>query len=218
MRLKSPTPPRSPFSAPFSRSARETKLRIRNLFQWKKKRPPLFALALFCVIALCSGSLVSCVQGPHQTQVPAPEETATVSPADTATPQPSTGPESTQSHAPDLTPFFQWNYSSMKDMLQSGARFNGNRSSNPRELDMEYSILNGRFTHTLKLYAGDVLNVNLKVEEGTLGILIQQEDQTTIYQNEDLKTSQFALEISESGDYQVTITGLDTKGSLLIKA
>ena len=54
------TTPRSPFSTPLSGSAKETEDRIRNIFQYKKKRPPLLLLALACVLALTCGGLVSC--------------------------------------------------------------------------------------------------------------------------------------------------------------
>lgn len=51
---------RTPFSTALSGSARETEHRIRNIFQWKKKRPPVLVLVLAAVlIALCR-SLVSC--------------------------------------------------------------------------------------------------------------------------------------------------------------
>lgn len=50
--------PRSPFTTRLSGSAKETELRIRNIFQWKKKRPPVIAFAAaILVIALC-GSIV----------------------------------------------------------------------------------------------------------------------------------------------------------------
>ena len=52
--------PRSPFSTPLSGSARETEDRIRNIFQYKKKRPPILLLALACALALLCGGLVSC--------------------------------------------------------------------------------------------------------------------------------------------------------------
>ena len=52
--------PRSPFSTPLSGSAKETETRIRNLFQYKKMRPPALALLLACVLALTCGGLVSC--------------------------------------------------------------------------------------------------------------------------------------------------------------
>ena len=52
--------PRSPFSTPLSGSAKETETRIRNLFQYKKMRPPALALLLACALALTCGGLVSC--------------------------------------------------------------------------------------------------------------------------------------------------------------
>ena len=58
------SPPRSPFSTSLSGSARETELRIRNIFQWKKKRPPVWLMALTALAILSCGSLVSCQQAP----------------------------------------------------------------------------------------------------------------------------------------------------------
>ena len=52
--------PRTPFSTPLSGSARETEERIRNIFQYKKKSPPVLFLALACALALLCGGLVSC--------------------------------------------------------------------------------------------------------------------------------------------------------------
>ena len=56
----SPSPPRSPLSTRLSGSARETELRIRSIFQWKKKRPPVLLMALAGAAILLCGSLVSC--------------------------------------------------------------------------------------------------------------------------------------------------------------
>lgn len=52
--------PRTPFSTPLSGSAREAEERIRNIFQYQKKRPPALLLALSCALALTCGGLVSC--------------------------------------------------------------------------------------------------------------------------------------------------------------
>ena len=60
-------PPKTPFSTPLSGSAREAEERIRNIFQYKKKRPPLLLFLLACALALSCGGLVSC-----QTHPPAP--------------------------------------------------------------------------------------------------------------------------------------------------
>lgn len=200
-------PPRSPFSAPFSRSAKETGLRIRNVFQWKRKRPPLLAFAVICLAVACSGSLVSCQKGNHQAATPSAQPTATISP--TISPAPSQEP--IQSLIPDLSTFFNMAPS-------NGARFKGSVSSNQRELDMDYSILNGTFAHTLELNAGDMLHVELSVDTGILGVVIQLDGEGPIYQNDNLETSQFDLHISKSGSYQVTVTATQTEGSLLIRA
>ena len=53
-------PPNTPFSTPLSGSAREAEERIRNIFQYQKKRPPALLLALACALALLCGGLVSC--------------------------------------------------------------------------------------------------------------------------------------------------------------
>ncbi len=55
-----PKLPRSPLSTRLSGSARETEHRIRNIFQWKKKRPPVLILVLVAVLIALCGSLVSC--------------------------------------------------------------------------------------------------------------------------------------------------------------
>ena len=52
--------PHSPFSTRLSGSARETELRIRNIFQWKKKRPPVALFLLTAVLVLSCCGLVSC--------------------------------------------------------------------------------------------------------------------------------------------------------------
>ena len=56
-------PPKTPFSTPLSGSARETEDRIRNIFQYKKQRPPLPLFLAACVLALFCGGLVSCQTG-----------------------------------------------------------------------------------------------------------------------------------------------------------
>ena len=52
--------PCSPFSTRLSGSAKEVELRIRSIFQWKKQRPPLWAMVLTALAILSCGSLVSC--------------------------------------------------------------------------------------------------------------------------------------------------------------
>ena len=66
------SPPRSPLSTRLSGSARETELRIRSIFQWKKKRPPVLLMALVGAAILLCGSLVSCQGREAEEEPPAP--------------------------------------------------------------------------------------------------------------------------------------------------
>lgn len=219
-RNKHPVPPHSPFTTPFSPTAQEIGLRLRSLFQWKKKRPPLAALGLVCAGVVLSGSLVSCQTA--AVDDPPPLTTDSV-PEGTEKPQTTGMPEETEtpqtSEVPDLNFFFGggWGDLSWEELLNSGARFNGSSLLNPDEIALDYSILNGGFTHTMRLQSGDVLDVALQVDEGILGIAIEGSDGTPLYQNDNLDTSQFHLEISQTDSYQVTITGSNTKGSIHLK-
>jgi len=52
--------PTTPFATALSGSAKETELRIRSIFQWKKQRPPLWLMALVALVILTCCGLVSC--------------------------------------------------------------------------------------------------------------------------------------------------------------
>ena len=74
--------PRTPFSTPLSGSARETEIRLRNIFSGPKKRPPALFLALMFSICIFCGNIVSC-------QMAEPEQTAPdVSQTDISLPDP----------------------------------------------------------------------------------------------------------------------------------
>ena len=79
--------PRTPFSTRLSGNAKETELRLRSIFQWKKQRPPMWLLALVIVMTVSCGGLVSCqssvdpIQPPHTEKEPA-DEVLTLTTAD----------------------------------------------------------------------------------------------------------------------------------------
>lgn len=55
-----PKIPHSPFTTRLSGSAKEIELRIRSIFQWEKKRPPVVLFILTAVLVLSCCGLVSC--------------------------------------------------------------------------------------------------------------------------------------------------------------
>ena len=66
--------PRTPFSTPLSGSARETELRLKNIFSGPKKRPPVLFLALMFSLCVFCGNLVSCQMKEADSAEPEPEE------------------------------------------------------------------------------------------------------------------------------------------------
>lgn len=58
--------PRTPFSTHLSRSARETEIRIRNIFSGPKKRPPFLLIMLTVLVILLCGNLVAFRQLPAE--------------------------------------------------------------------------------------------------------------------------------------------------------
>ena len=61
--------PNSPFSTRLSGSAKETELRLRSIFQWKKRRPPIVVFVLAAVLILSCCGLVSCRMEPDEQDV-----------------------------------------------------------------------------------------------------------------------------------------------------
>lgn len=70
--------PKTPFSTRLSGSAKETELRLRSIFQWQKKRPPVWMFALVVLVIFGCIGLVSCQQeqpenpaeGQEQSEIP----------------------------------------------------------------------------------------------------------------------------------------------------
>ncbi len=94
--------PRTPLSTYLSGLTEETGLRIHNIFQWKKKRPPVAVFLLTAVLVLSCCGLVSCQV---QENVPPADDSVTESPAvspDATVPSDDLEPEITPAHSDDL--------------------------------------------------------------------------------------------------------------------
>ena len=59
--------PKTCFSAPLSKSAKDTERRIRNIFEGQRRRPAVIVLALVAAVALLCGSLVAVRAKQNQT-------------------------------------------------------------------------------------------------------------------------------------------------------
>jgi hypothetical protein len=98
----------------------------------------------------------------------------------------------------------------------ASATFNGSRTGNDSQLVMEYTVFNTTDSQTLKLEQGDRLAVTIVDEQGTLSLSIAMEGEDPLYEDLDAQSRTFELVIPKSGNYQVTVTGEQAKGSLSV--
>lgn len=62
--------PKTPFATRLSGSAKETQLRLRSIFQWQKKRPPVWLFTLIVLVVFSCIGLVSCQQDGEEAAQP----------------------------------------------------------------------------------------------------------------------------------------------------
>lgn len=92
-----------------------------------------------------------------------------------------------------------------------GAYFEGSRMGNNSQFILTYNILNTTDSQLLTLKAGDIVEVEIVNNAGRLSVTVQKEDDEPIYQNENVPTSTFEIEIKEDGIYKFTVTGKKIK-------
>lgn len=96
-------------------------------------------------------------------------------------------------------------------------RFCGSRVGNTEQLIMEFSDMNITDCQNLELEAGDMLEFEIDSEKGQIDISVLTEDGDTFYEECDIPSSSFHIDIEETGVYQVIVTGKDAKGSVSIQ-
>ena len=93
--------------------------------------------------------------------------------------------------------------------------FDGSRTGNDNEFNMEYKVLNKTDSQDLKLQDGDKISAKIIIDGGTLAIKIQKDDEEPIYESDGISASnEFEVEVEESGIYTITVTGKKAKGSV----
>ena len=66
----------------------------------------------------------------------------------------------------------------------------------------------------LNLTEGDRLQVFLSHAEGTVDVTVGMEGQGPIYRGRGQQNAEFVLEIAETGNYHISVTGHQAKGSI----
>ena len=94
--------------------------------------------------------------------------------------------------------------------------FTGSRVKNPDAYLLDIDRMNGTDLHTLELHEGDSLQIRLKTEKGALYMEIKAPDGTAIYQGNGKETTDFTVNIPESGVYTVVVEARQAKGTIHI--
>lgn len=91
--------------------------------------------------------------------------------------------------------------------------FDGSRVSNASGFQMAYSLLNREETAALELKAGDQLQVILSHTEGYVDVTVRLEGQEPVYRGNGQQNAAFLLEIAETGNYHISVSGHQAKGN-----
>ena len=97
---------------------------------------------------------------------------------------------------------------------RTGSVFDGSRVSDASGFRMEYSMLNQEESADLNLTEGDRLQVFLSHAEGTVDVTVGMEGQTPIYRGNGQQNADFVLEIVETGNYHLSVSGHQAKGNI----
>lgn len=95
--------------------------------------------------------------------------------------------------------------------------FTGSRVKNPDAYLLGIEKMNGTDLHTLELCEGDVLQIEFETEKGELYMEIKAPDGTDVYRGNGKETTEFTLNIRESGVYTVVVEARHAKGTIHVQ-
>lgn len=95
--------------------------------------------------------------------------------------------------------------------------FTGSRVKNPDAYLLDIEKMNGTDLHTLELREGDVLQIQFETEKGSLYMELKAPDGTTIYRGNGKETTEFTVNIRESGVYTIVVEAQHAKGTIHVQ-
>ena len=95
--------------------------------------------------------------------------------------------------------------------------FTGSRVKNPDAYLLDIEKMNGTDLHTLELQEGDVLDIQFETVKGSLSMEIKAPDGTAVYRGNGKETTEFAVNIRESGVYTIVVEARRAKGTIHIR-
>lgn len=96
--------------------------------------------------------------------------------------------------------------------------FQGSRVKNSDCYELDCQSFSGQDEHTLSLPTGERIRVQVQVNKGSLQVTVGMEGHAPIYRSNGMETGTFEVEVPESGDYQMTLTGSGFAGTVSFTA
>ena len=95
--------------------------------------------------------------------------------------------------------------------------FTGSRVKNPDAYLLDIEKMNGTDLHTLELHEGDVLQIEFETEKGELYMESKAPDGTAVYRGNGKETTDFTVNIRESGVYTIVVEARHAKGIIHVQ-
>ena len=95
--------------------------------------------------------------------------------------------------------------------------FTGSRVKNPDAYLLDIKKMNGTDLHTLELHKEDVLQIRFETVKGELYMEIKAPDGPAIYRGNGKETTDFNINILESGVYTIVVEARHAKGTIYIQ-
>ena len=95
--------------------------------------------------------------------------------------------------------------------------FTGSRVKKPDAYLLDIEKMNGTDLHTLELQKGDALYIQFETEKGELYMEIEAPDGTAVYRGNGQETTDFTVNIRESGVYTIVVEARHAKGIIHIQ-
>lgn len=102
-------------------------------------------------------------------------------------------------------------------LLYNQPGFTGSRTANPDSYTLEIQRMHRTDRHTMKLNAGDVLQIHFETEKGSLHLKITAPDGTVLYTGNGGETRDFTVNIPQDGTYSIYVEARHAKGTVYIQ-
>ena len=96
--------------------------------------------------------------------------------------------------------------------------FTGRRVKNSDAYLLDIERMNGTDLHTLELHGGDALQIRFETVKGSLYMEIKAPDGTAIYCGNGKETTDFTVNIPESGVYTIVVEARHAKGTIHLQS